>query len=401
MFEITNSDNNARTGVLITKAGKIKTPFFMPVATKATVKAIDSIYLQNDLKYESIISNSFMLSLTPGIKTIQENNGIHKFMNFKKNIFTDSGGFQVLSDKFLVKKTNQGIIFRSGNGNQKYTPEIAMENQIKIDSDVAMTLDDVAHYDMNAKDYVDAIKRTHNWSKRALLYHKQLKKEYDSKQLLFGICQGGTNPNYRRFSTVKINKMNFDGVALGGLVIGESRNELINTIKVTLKDFDKNKIKYLMGLGSPPDIVKAIGLGVDCFDSIYPTSNARHGSLITKYGRINILRSIHKNDTTPIEEDCKCFTCKNYSKSYLHHLLKSKELLGYRLATIHNLYFMNNLIKKARTAIEKQNYEEFQNDFLEKYFSQNEKKEFNSNIKNKYITIKEQNKKILYLTYRN
>lgn len=400
MFEITNTDNKARTGILNTKTTKVKTPFFMPVASKGAIKALDSRFLEEELKYESLISNSFMLSLSPGIKEIKELGGIHKFMNFKKNIFTDSGGFQVLSEKFLVKKTHQGVIFKSNKGKQKYTPEIAIENQLSIDSDVAMTLDDVAHYDMNAKDYVEAIKRTHNWSKRALDHHNKLKKEYNSKQLLFGICQGGIDPYYRKFSTHKINQMDFDGVALGGLVIGESRNELINTIDLSIQHFDEHKIKYLMGLGSPPDIIKAIRLGVDCFDSIYPTSNARHGSLITKFGRINIKKTKYKLDTQPIENDCKCFTCKNYSKGYLHHLIKNKELLGYRLATIHNLYFMKNLVKNAQDAIKKQNYDEFADDFLEKYFSQNEKKEFSSNIKNKYMTIKEQNRKILYLTYR-
>jgi len=272
-----------------------------------------------------------------------------------------------------------------------------MEHQMRLGSDVAMALDDVAHHGLNGKDYVDAIRRTHLWAKRGLEKHKELKREYGSKQLIFGISQGGTRAEYRRFSTTKINRMDFDGYALGGLVVGEKRAELFETIKESLKCFDNHKVRYLMGLGSPPDIVKAVGLGVDCFDSIYPTSNARHGALLTTKGRIMIKKVKYKFDETPIEEKCKCETCKKYSKSYLHHLMRTHELLGYKLATIHNLYFMNKLIKDLRKAIKKGQYKEFAEDFLEEYFSGTEKKEFATNIQNKYLEkeIKERAKFLL------
>ncbi|MGE0792647.1 MAG: tRNA guanosine(34) transglycosylase Tgt [Candidatus Woesearchaeota archaeon] len=385
MFEITHKDGTARVGILETEHGKVETPFFMPVASRGTVKSLDSKEI-TDLNFQSIISNSFILSLYPGIDVVEKLGGIHKFMNFKKTIFTDSGGFQVLSKDFLLKKSDEGVLFKDKTGKKSfYTPELAIQNQFKLNSDVAMTFDDVAHYGLNGKDYVDAIKRTHLWAKRCLTEHSKLKKEYGSNQLLFGISQGGTKAEYRRFSTTKINRMEFDGYALGGLVVGEKRAELFDTIKEAVKCFDEHKIKYLMGLGSPPDIVWAVGLGVDCFDSIYPTSNARHGSLITKKGRIDILKKKYKEDENPIDEKCKCEVCKNYSRAYVHHLFKNHELTAFKLATIHNLYFMNKLVEDLRKAIKKGNYSEFAEDFLKEYFSGTEKKEFSSNIQQKYL----------------
>jgi queuine tRNA-ribosyltransferase len=384
-FKITHQDGKARVGKLFTEHGPVITPFFMPVASKGSVKSLEGTDIDT-LGYESIISNSFILSLSPGIDVIEEAGGIHKFIHFKKNIFTDSGGFQVLSKDFLIKKSDEGVLFRDKSGKKMmYTPEISMKNQIRLGSDVAMTLDDVAHYGLSGKEYVDAIKRTHDWARRSLIAHKELKKEYDSKQLLFGIAQGGTREEYRRFSTHKINEMDFDGVALGGLVIGESRGELMNAIAESVKHFDEQKVKYLMGLGSPPDVVKAVGEGVDCFDSIYPTSNARHGSMLTRKGRFMIKKIAYKHDYGPIEEGCTCETCRNYSRAYVHHLLRTHELLGYKLATIHNLHFMNNLIHELRDAIKKGKYKEYAEEFLTDYFSGTEKKEFSSNVQEKYM----------------
>ncbi|MBN1175275.1 tRNA guanosine(34) transglycosylase Tgt [Candidatus Woesearchaeota archaeon] len=384
-FEILYEDGKARVGKLYTEHGPVITPFFMPVASKGSVKAMEGADI-DILGFESIISNSFILSLSPGIDVVEGAGGIHKFMHFKKNIFTDSGGFQVLSKDFLIKKTDEGALFKDQSGKKMiYTPEIAMKNQIRLGSDVAMTLDDVAHYGLSGKEYVDAIRRTHDWARRSIIAHKELKKEYDSKQLLFGIAQGGTREEYRRFSTHKINEMDFDGVALGGLVIGESRGELMGAIAESVKHFDDHKVRYLMGLGSPPDVVRAVGEGVDCFDSIYPTSNARHGSMLTRKGRFMIKKVAYKNDHGPIEEGCKCETCKNYSRAYLHHLLRTHELLGYKLATIHNLHFMNNLIHELRDAIKKGRYKEYAEDFLKDYFSGKEAKEFSNNVQQKYM----------------
>lgn len=400
VFEIICEDGNARVGKLQTEHGVVLTPFFMPVGSKGSVKAMSGKDVE-ELGFESIISNSFILSLAPGIDVVEEAGGIHKFSNFKKSIFTDSGGFQVLSKDFLLKKSDEGVLFRDNSGKKSlFTPEISMENQVRLGSDVAMTLDDVAHYGLSGKEYVDAIKRTHSWAKRSIISHNEMKSEYGSKQLLFGIAQGGTRNEYRRFSTHKINEMEFDGMALGGLVIGEQRSELFGAIRESVKHFDKNKVRYLMGLGSPPDIVKAVGEGVDCFDSIYPTSNARHGSMLTRKGRFMIKKIAYKNDYGPIEEGCKCDTCKNYSRAYLHHLLRTHELLGYKLATVHNLHFMMNLVKELRDAITKGRYKEYAQDFLEEYFSGNENEEFSSNIQEKYMEQLRKEKAKIYLGWK-
>lgn len=399
-FTITATDGKARIGLFKTKTTTIKTPFFMPVGSKGSVKALEGLDLEA-LGYESMISNAFILSLSPGIDIVEQTGGIHKFMHFNKNVFTDSGGFQVLSKDFLIKKTEEGALFKDSHGKKElYTPEIAVKNQLRLGSDVAMVLDDVAHYGLSGKEYVDAIRRTHDWAKRSLIEHKKLQSEYGDKQLLFGIAQGGTRKEYRRFSTHKIAEMDFDGFALGGLVIGESRGELQASIAESVKHFPKDKIRYLMGLGSPPDIVRAVGEGVDCFDSIYPTSNARHGSMLTRHGRFMIKKRVYKDDNKPIEEGCKCATCKNYTRAYVHHLLRTHELLGYKLATIHNLYFMQNLIRELRSAISDQRYEEFAKEFLEDYFSGKEKKEFSSNIAAKYKEEEKKKKATIFLDWK-
>lgn len=401
MFEIKHESEKTRSAILKTAHGKIKTPFFMPVATKASVKSVEGDTLE-EIGFEALISNSFILSLNPGVETIEKLGGIHKFMNFNKSIVTDSGGFQVLSKEFLVKKSDEGAIFKNPKTGKKdlFTPEICMENQIRIGSDIAMTLDDVPHHDLNGKDYVHSIKRTHAWAERCLKTHKELKDSYNSKQLLFGITQGGTRKEYRTFSTNKLNKMDFDGVALGGMVIGESREELLKTVKISIENLDNHKVKYLMGLGSPPDIVKAVGMGVDCFDSTYPTSNARHGSLFTDYGRIKIMKKMYSDDPNPIMEGCKCKVCKNYSRAYVHYQLRTHELVGYRLATIHNIFYMNNLMKRIRKAIKKDEYKEFEEEYLKNYFSKEEKKEFHNNIKDKYVKKDEKQRPIYLLDHK-
>ncbi len=383
-FDIHYEDGLARVGSLHTASGTVTTPFFMPVASKGSVKALEGKDIEA-LGFESIISNSFILSLSPGIDIVQDQGGIHSFMHFSKTIFTDSGGFQVLSKDFLLKKEDCGVFFKDGHGKKHFfTPEVSMDYQLALGSDVAMTFDDVAHYGLSGKEYVDAIKRTHRWAERCLEHHKKRREELGSKQLLFGIAQGGTSKEYRRFSTHKIGSLDFDGYALGGLVIGESRDELFENVYESVLHLPREKPRYLMGLGSPPDIVRAVGYGVDCFDSIYPTSNARHGSLFTPTGRIMIKKRVFKNDSGPIFEGCECHTCKHYSRSYLHHLLRTHELLGYRLATIHNLHFMSQLMKDLREAIRKGEYTSFANSFLEQYFSGKEKKEFSSNIAMRY-----------------
>ena len=402
-FKIVHTDGDARVGELETASGKVTTPLFMPVSSKGSVKALTGPQVEG-LGYEAVIMNSFLLSLNPGTDVVESVGGLHKFTQFTKTIFTDSGGFQVLSKDFMVKKSNEGVVFRDKRGKKElFTPELAMETQLRLGSDVAMTLDDVAHHGLDGKAYVDALKRTNEWARRCLSQHKILSENYSKngkRQLLFGISQGGIHPEYRRFSTYKINDMEFDGYALGGLVIGESRGELLNTIKLTVKEFKEDKVRYLMGLGSPPDIVNAIAMGVDCFDSIYPTSNARHGSLLTRKGRIAIKKLAFKFDDGPIDEHCTCEICKKYTRSFVHHMLRVHELQGYTLATIHNLHFIQQLLSDAREAIKNGEYEEFRIAFLKDYFSGNEKEEFSNHVKLKYMEEERKRKKIRLLEHK-
>lgn len=398
-FTIYHKDGMARTGTLETAHGSVRTPFFMPVASKATVKALQGVDLEN-LGFQSIITNSFLLSLSPGIDIVRQHGSVHAFMHFHNTIFTDSGGFQVLSKDFLQKKDDNGALFKDRSGmKHSFTPEVAMENQLRLGSDVAMTLDDVAHYGLDGKHYVEAIKRTTNWARRCLSYHKKRREELGSKQLLFGIAQGGTSPEYRRYSTHKIAEMDFDGYALGGLVIGESRDELFANVHESVQHLPKNKPRYLMGLGSPPDIVRAVGYGVDCFDSIYPTSNARHGSMLTRHGRFMLKKRKYKDDLRPIMDNCECDTCKRYTRSYLHHLLRTHELLAYQLCTVHNLHFMSQLMKDLRQAIKEGRYTQFAELFLTDYFSGKEAKEFSSHIQQRYQEEKKQLDATIFLDY--
>ncbi|MGM5480157.1 MAG: tRNA guanosine(34) transglycosylase Tgt [Nanobdellota archaeon] len=399
-FRITAQDGRARTGVLKTNHGLVNTPFFMPVASKGSVKSMQGDDLES-LGFESVITNGFLLSLAPEKEVVSKAGGIHQFMNFSKTIFTDSGGFQVLSKDFLLKKSEKGVLFKDKRGKKmEYSPEIALQNQHAIGSDIAMTLDDVTHYGQSGKEFVSAIKRTHEWARRSLLEHKRLHKEYDSKQLLFGICQGGVRPEYRRFSTHKINELEFDGVALGGLVIGEKRDELLANVKTSIEIISEDKVRYLMGLGSPAEIVSAVEMGVDCFDSIYPTANARHGSLLSRKGRIAIKKKKYKFDMGPIEEGCQCYTCKNYSRAYVHHLLREHELTGFRLATVHNLHFMSTLMSDIRRAVSKGEFKAFKDRFMRDYFSVSEKKELFYHIQQKYLEEQKNMKAKFLLDYK-
>lgn len=361
-MKILAEENNARTGELKIAHGKLKTPFFMPVATKASVKTLTSDELKN-MKFECIISNAFILSLKPGTDTITDQGRLHKFMKWSRGIFTDSGGFQLLNPEFLLKKEERGVIFRNPFTGKKhlFTPETSIEIQNSLSSDVAMCFDDVPHHDAKKEEIKASIKRTHNWAERCIKAHN------NKKQLLFGIAQGGIFPDLRKLSGKAINTLNFDGIALGGLCIGETKQQMFKAIDAQMPFLDKDKPKYLMGVGSPQDILEAVEKGVDVFDSVYPTRNARRGSLFTKNGQIKITNNKYRNDNNPIEENCNCYTCKNYSKAYLSHLIREQEHLGLRLATIHNLHFLSTLMQKIREEIKDNNFRNFKKEFLKNY----------------------------------
>ena len=362
MFKIIEEDGDARIGKLKTRHGTIETPFFMPVATRAVGKYIGTEDYKK-IGVDAIISNSLILSFNPGLDVIKKAGGIHKFMNFTKVSFTDCGGFQVSRDSFSSKQVEKGIYFRNPYDKSTHfiTPKKSMEIQQIIKSDVAVSFDDMAPYGSNKKRFEKAIGRTHRWAKESLKYHT------DKKQLLFGISQGGFHKDLRRKSAEFMNSLDFDGIAIGGVAIGEPKKEMYLAVKSAIPHISKNKPRYVMGVGSPQDIVEMISLGVDCFDSIFPARGARHGTIFTSKGKIALNKGKYKLDLSPLDKECCCYTCKNYSKSYLRHLSKINEPEGMRLKTCHNIYFMMSLIKDIKKAIKKKALSKFKKKFYKYY----------------------------------
>ncbi len=369
MFKIDNEENQARTGKLKTMHGVVKTPFFMPIATKGTAKQVS----HEELEYigsNAIIANAFVLSLKPGMEVIKKFKNIHNFIKWDKTIFTDSGGFQILSKSFLHKADDKGVYFKNPfDGSKKFfSPEDIIKIEEEIGGDVIMALDYVPHYG-NSKDYIaDCTRITHLWAERCIKVHNK-----NRKQLIFGICQGGTFKDLREKSAEFINNLDFDGVALGGLGIGEGRTLMFDAVNQSIKKISKNKTRYLMGVGSPEDIIKAVSLGVDCFDSRFPTMNARHGGIFTKIGKINIEKACYKYDESPLDENCKCSVCKKFSKAYIHHLYRTYEPIRDRYGNIHNLFFIQNLMEEIKKSIEENRFEKFKKEFLKDYKINEEK----------------------------
>ncbi|MBR9690628.1 tRNA guanosine(34) transglycosylase Tgt [Candidatus Woesearchaeota archaeon] len=362
MFKLKKESGKARVGKLKLKSGEVNTPFFMPVGTKAAVKNLSPEQLK-ETGTECIIANSFVLSLRPGSKLIKEHGGLHKFMKWKGGIFTDSGGFQAGSESFLVGMTNEGIKFRNPyTGKAKVlTPKEAIKIQEELGSDIAMALDDMPYPTLPKTQVKKSVERTHAWAKQCI------DAKQDKKQLLFGISQGGVYDDLREESAKTIDSMDFDGLAIGGLAIGETKKQMYNALNVTLPHYDSKKVRYLMGLGSPQDLIKAVEMGIDCFDSIFPTQNARRNGFLTFNGSYNFSTAKYAKDFSPIEENCDCYTCKNYTKAYVYHLKRNHENFGLTLATIHNIRFTQRLFEKMREAIKKDEFSDFKQDFLKGY----------------------------------
>ncbi len=373
VFKIVHEDGDARVGVLETKSGRVETPFFMPVLTKATGKYITTDDYSS-LGARAIICNSLLLSLRPGVDIIKDVGGVHSFMNYEGVVFTDCGGFQS-SSSFFERKSKKGLHFRSPYDNKRVilTPESIMEIQWDIDSDVAMMLDDMSGYDVSREEAELAMLNTHRWGVASLEHHKKLRtlhnKKDGSRQLLFGIVQGNFFSDLRRKSAEFLSGFDFDGFAIGGVAIGEPKEDMYLAVKSSLPYLEKNKVKYVMGLGSPVDLLEMIGLGVDCFDSIYPTQNARHSSIFTRSGKLYVDKGRYAQDFNPIEEDCKCHTCLNYSRAYLHHLTKIGEPSAHRLKSIHNQFFLQKLFEDVRLAIKEKRFVEFKDSFVESWTS--------------------------------
>mgnify|MGYP001571117305 CR=1 FL=1 len=364
IFQITHKDKKtkARIGILKTKKANIETPFFMPVATKATAKHINTKSLEQ-LGATATISNAFILSLRPGTKIIKKLGGLGKFMNFNGINFTDSGGFQMYSKSIYLSSNEKGVLFRNPISGEKIfmTPEKDMEIQLELQSDVAMCLDRMPLYEDSKKEIKESVRLTTIWAKKCKQHHNKLQKKLpiSKRQLLFGITQGGIHKDLRKSSAESLIKLNFDGYSIGGFGMGETFDEEMKIIKQQKSILPTNKPIYLMGIGSPNEILEAISLGCDIFDSRLPTQNARHGELFTSKGRIKILNKKYESDNSPIDKNCNCFTCKTYSKVYIRHLLKENEPVGKELASYHNLYYLQDLIQQAKEQIKKGKFKEF------------------------------------------
>ena len=360
-FRLINKDTStaARTGKIITPHGEVNTPAFIPVGTVGMVKTLTPEELI-DLGAEIILGNTYHLYLRPGIDVIKGLGGLHSFIHWERPILTDSGGFQIYSLSSLRKITEEGVSFRShldGLGHF-LTPEKAIEIQETLGSDIAMILDECTPYPSTYEYAKESMELTTKWALRC----KRVKKRED--MALFGIVQGGMHPDLRKESAQRLIDIGFDGYAIGGLSVGEEKDKMSEVTGATAPLLPEGKPHYLMGVGTPEDILNAISMGIDIFDCVMPTRNARNGTLFTRTGKLIIKNAQYKMDENPIENDCLCYTCRNFSRAYLRHLFMTEGLLALRLNTIHNLYFYLNLMREARKAIEEGRFQGFKRGFL-------------------------------------
>lgn len=358
MFKIIHRDGDARVGKLYTEHGIIDTPAFLPVATKGSVKTLSSEELSKT-NTQALIANAFLLYLKPGVEVIAKAGNLHEFMHWNRCIFTDSGGYQMLRQGFLLGVGKKGVAFCSPFDETKHllTPEKCIGIQQSLGSDVAMVLDDCPPYSSSYEHVQDSLSRTLDWAERCKKTHSS------EKQILFAIIQGGVFKDLRVESAKKLVKLDFDGYGIGGLSIGEPKKIMFETLKHTMPLIPEEKPRYLMGVGSPAELLESISLGIDIFDSAFPTRNARHNAVYTKSGKYNVTKGRFAQDFSPLEKGCKCHACKNYSRAYVNHLLRVYETLGMRLVTMHNLHFIQNLMREARKAILRNEFEEFKNSF--------------------------------------
>ena len=369
IFEIKNksTDCKARTGVLYLPHGDVQTPVFMPVGTNATVKAMPKDFLE-EIEFEIILANTYHLFLRPGPDLVKEAGGLHGFSQWKKNFLTDSGGFQVFSLSKLRKITEEGVRFQShiDGSYHMFTPENVVQTQTKLNSDIQMQLDVCSGYGVSRKEAEKALKITSDWLLRA-------KKEWENqrelgyKGILFPIVQGNFFEDLRQQSAEFVSSLNMPGIAIGGLSVGEPAEEFKKYLNHTVQFLPESKPKYVMGIGTPEYILDAIENGIDMFDCVLPTRNARNGSYFTHDGMLSIKQERHTHDFGPIDKDCNCKVCRTYSRSYLRHLFKEQEILSSILASYHNLYFLNNMILEIRDAINNNRFAEYKKMFLERF----------------------------------
>lgn len=372
-FTLQKTDGRARAGKIEIGSRSIDTPVFMPVGTLASIKSLDSQDLHNYLKPQIILANTYHLYLRPSSKVVANHGGLRGFSGFNGLFLTDSGGFQAFSLSGSKVK-DHGVIFQShiDGSTHEFTPQKVIEIQQDLQSDIMMVLDDLPALPATDKRIIDSIDRTTRWAKESLIFHKESQqKGIGLEQNIFAIVQGGTSEQYRTKSasdltSIDYNGESFDGFAIGGLSVGEPPVEMYRTLDFTTPLLPIDKPRYLMGVGTPEDLIEAVDRGVDMFDCVMPSRNARNGQLFTTFGKLNIKRSIYANDQDPIDSKCECYTCKHYSRGYLSHLYRSKELTYFRLATIHNLHYYLTLMREAREAIMAGKWSEFKQDFYAK-----------------------------------
>jgi queuine tRNA-ribosyltransferase len=361
-FTVRTKDDktHARVGLLSTGHGNVHTPAFMPVGTQATVKSLTSEDLI-DLGAEIILGNTYHLYLRPGHQIIEQLGGLHGFMHWDRPILTDSGGYQIFSLGELVGVCEEGVTFQSHiNGSKHFlSPQKVIEIQESLESDIMMCLDECTPFPATREETLRSLELTSKWAKHC----RDAKRASD--QSLFGIVQGGMYPDLRERSVVELIELDFDGYAIGGLSVGEDKDTMVDIIEKTAPNLPSEKPRYLMGVGTPEDILSAVQMGIDMFDCVLPTRNARNGLLFTRFGKLPIKNAKYTKDPRPIDENCRCYTCRHYSRAYLRHLFMAREILSYRLNTIHNLFYYMEFMALIRQAIVDHRFPRFEVDVLE------------------------------------
>jgi len=356
-----------RAGGLVTPHGAVLTPVFAPVGSQATVKTLVPGEIK-DAGFNLVLANTYHLYLRPGVELVSELGGLHRFMAWDGAILTDSGGYQLFSLSPLCRVTDEGVTFRSHiDGSEHFmTPELAVKYQEALGADIIMVLDICTAPDASPAALAQAVAQTHRWARRCRQAHRR------SDQALYGIVQGGTSPELRRQSAAYLTGLEFDGYAIGGLSVGEPKELMLSTLDITVPLLPEDRPRYLMGVGSPEDIVEAVARGIDIFDSALPTRVARNGALFTWQGRRNIRNAAFRKMERPVVDGCQCSTCRTFSAAYLHHLFRAEELLAYRLATVHNLSFIGELMARVRAHILEGNFRDFRREFMASYLTTDE-----------------------------
>jgi queuine tRNA-ribosyltransferase len=369
-FEISAKDKNtkARAGFFRTEHGAVETPVFMPVGTQGTVKAVNQDYLKNHLNAQIVLSNSYHLYLRPGTEVLEKTGGLHKFINWDRPILTDSGGFQIFSLADLRHLKKDGVEFKSHLDGSKhfFSPQKVLEIQRSIGSDIMMVLDECTPFPCEYEYAQKSVKLTSDWAYIAKNIFETSEPKYGYDQNLFGIIQGSTYKDLRERSAEEIIKMDFNGYAIGGLAVGEPNETMYDIVDFTTDFIPADKPRYLMGVGRPENILEAIERGIDMFDCVMPTRNARNAYLFTYNGILSMRNARYKDDFNPVDDSCECYTCKNYTRAYIRHLFIAKEILALELASIHNLFFYLNLMRTAREQIINGNFSEWKSKIINK-----------------------------------